>query len=224
MDSEKSELIKFLIDSGTLTFGSFLTKSGRTTPYYFNFGNINNGSNLNKLGMFYAKHIHKIFNSNQINSIFGPAYKGIPIATCTTLQYFNLFNIDIPFTSNRKEAKVRGEGGNLFGYQLKEADSVIIVEDVLTSGSTFREILPMLSKIDKINILGIVIAVDREEKGNMEVTALEEVESQFNIKVHPMLNISEVMEFVKTTEEKKYQIPENFYESFIEYQTKYLGK
>ncbi len=191
----QQDFIQFLVQCEVLTFGDFVTKSGRKTPYFVNTGRFNSGAKIAKLGNFYAEHIlHHSLES--ATTIFGPAYKGVPLCVTTSIALATKHNIDIGFTFNRKEAKTHGDKGVFVGHQLSEGDSVVLVEDVVTAGTTLKEMTPMLRDEAKVNISGVIISVDRCERGSGSQTAIEEVQSLLNIAVHPIVTIHDIRAYL----------------------------
>ena len=191
--SYKKEFIEFMVRSGVLTFGDFITKSGRKTPYFVNTGNYKTGYQASKLGEFYAKCIKENIKED-IDALFGPAYKGIPLSVATSIALANQFNEDINYCFNRKEAKDHGEGGSMVGYKLKDGDNVLIVEDVITAGTAIRECFPILQAAAKVNISGLIISVDRMERGQQNKTAIQEIEETFGIKTYPIVTVREIID------------------------------
>lgn len=210
----KQEFIKFMCDAKVLTFGDFVTKSGRNTPYFINTGNYNTGEQINKLGHFYAKCMEE--NNINANVLFGPAYKGIPLCVSVASSLYEKGK-NINYCFNRKEAKDHGEGGIIVGYQLKDNDNVAIIEDVITAGTAIREILPILKKAANVNITSVIISVDRMEKGNNEKSAIQEVYEEFGIKVYPIVTINDIIDAIKNE-----NIPgKEYLEKMLEYREKY---
>lgn len=212
--SYKQEFIKFMCDAKVLTFGDFVTKSGRNTPYFINTGNYNTGEQINKLGHFYAKCMEE--NNINANVLFGPAYKGIPLCVSVASSLYEKGK-NINYCFNRKEAKDHGEGGIIVGYQLKDNDNVAIIEDVITAGTAIRESLPILKKAANVNITSVIISVDRMEKGNNEKSAIQEVYEEFGIKVYPIVTINDIIDAIKNE-----NIPgKEYLEKMLEYREKY---
>lgn len=199
--SYKAEFIDFMMKSKVLKFGDFVTKSGRNTPYFINTGSYMYGSQAKKLGEFYASCIDEnIKNGNisaNVKSLFGPAYKGIPIATATSIALHDKFSMDIGYTFNRKEEKDHGEGGNFVGYKLEVGDEIIIVEDVITAGTAIRELLPSLQAAC-VKIAGVIVSVDRMEKGKNDKTAIMELQEEFGIRTFPIVNIVDIIKTLET--------------------------
>ncbi len=195
---KKNEFIDFLICSGVLMFGDFVTKSGRKTPYFINTGNFVTGEQLLKLGSYYADCIAENMESGKIpkdtNVLFGPAYKGIPLSVTTLMALKQDHNMDLNYCFNRKEEKDHGEGGSIIGYNLKDGDKVLIIEDVITAGTSVREVLPILYGKAAVEVVGIVVAVDRMEKGRKAIPASDEIFEEFGIPTFSIVNIKEILE------------------------------
>ncbi|NLD94844.1 MAG: orotate phosphoribosyltransferase [Fibrobacter sp.] len=195
----KQQFIEFMVRSGVLTFGDFVTKSGRKTPFFINTGNYKTGAQLVKLGQYYAE---AVMNNPdlQFNVLFGPAYKGIPLAVSTSMILSEKFNKDAAFCFNRKEAKDHGEGGTLIGHTLKNGDKVLIIEDVTTAGTSVRESIPMLKSIADVTIAGLVVSVDRMEQGTGTKGALSELRDEFNIPAFSIVSLAEIIEHLHNRE------------------------
>lgn len=192
----KEEFIKFMVESGVLTFGEFTLKSGRIAPYFINAGNYKTGAQLAKLGDFYAECIKD--NNIDVETLFGPAYKGIPLAVSAATALYNKFGIDVSYCFDRKEAKDHGEGGMFVGRTLEDGEKVVIIDDVMTSGKAMRESLPKLKSAADVNVTGMVITVDRMEKGlNTDDSAVQEVYKEFGIKVYSIININDIIDAIK---------------------------
>lgn len=191
--SYKKEFIEFMVKSGVLTFGDFTTKSGRKTPYFVNTGNYKTGYQAGKLGEFYAKCIEENIRED-IKALFGPAYKGIPLSVATAISLANEFDRDINYCFNRKEAKDHGEGGTMVGYKLQDGDKVLVIEDVITAGTAIRECLPVLKEAANIEIAGLIISVDRMERGQTNKTAIQEIYDEFGIKTYPIVTVREIID------------------------------
>ena len=193
----KEEFIKFMVESGVLTFGEFTLKSGRKAPYFINAGNYKTGAQLAKLGIFYAECIKS--NGIEADTLFGPAYKGIPlsVAACTAL--YNKFGIDVNYCFDRKEVKDHGEGGMFVGKQLEDGEKVVIIEDVMTSGKALREVMPKLTSAAKVDVAGMIITVDRMEKGlTSDLSAVQEVYRDFGVKVYSIVTMADIIEAIET--------------------------
>ena len=193
----KQEFIKFMLESEVLRFGDFVTKSGRNTPYFVNTGNYKTGKQAAGLGKFYAKLIYETIGSD-FDAMFGPAYKGIPLAAVTAASLYSEYDLDKPYFFNRKEAKDHGEGGSLVGYQPKDNDKVIIIEDVITAGTAIRETLPVIHSAADANVKHMFISVNRCEIGqNHEKTAVMEVSEDFGIEVHALITVKDIYDYLK---------------------------
>lgn len=197
--SYKKEFIEFMVRSGVLTFGDFTTKSGRKTPYFVNTGNYKTGAQAAELGKFYAKAIMENVKED-IDALFGPAYKGIPLAVSTAIALATEHNKDLNYCFNRKEEKDHGEGGKMVGYKLQDGDNVLIIEDVITAGTAIRECLPQLQAAAHVNIKGLVISVDRMERGTENKTAIQQVYDDFGIKTYPIVTVREIIDTIHNVE------------------------
>jgi orotate phosphoribosyltransferase len=195
----KQQFIEFMLRSGVLTFGDFVTKSGRKTPFFINTGNYKTGAQLVKLGQYYAESVVNNLGS-QFNVLFGPAYKGIPLAVSTSMILSEKFGQDVAFCFNRKEAKDHGEGGTLIGHKLKNGDKVLIIEDVTTAGTSVRESIPMLKAIADVTIAGLVVSVDRMERGTGTKGALTELKDEFSIPAFSIVSLAEIIEHLHNRE------------------------
>lgn len=198
MTDYKKEFIEFMVRSGVLTFGDFTAKSGRKTPYFVNTGNYKTGMQAAKLGEFYAKCILENVKE-PADALFGPAYKGIPLSVATAIALADKFDTNVNYCFNRKEAKDHGEGGSMVGYRLKDGDKVLIIEDVVTAGTAMRECLPLLKAAAKVEIMGLVISVDRMERGRGTKTALQEIYEEYGIKTYPIVTAREIIEAMHGT-------------------------
>jgi orotate phosphoribosyltransferase len=193
MKDYQRNFIDFLVQTGALTFGDFVTKSGRSTPYFVNMGNFNLGSAISRLGDFYAAHVVSAGLAD-LNVVFGPAYKGIPLAISTAEALNRNHKLDIPFSFNRKEAKEHGDAGMLVGAKLSDKSKVVIVEDVITAGTTMREVVPLMNSFGVRNILGVVIAVDRCERGTGELSAVQEAQNTLGLSIFPIVTARHIIE------------------------------
>ncbi len=193
LDYQK-EFIVFALDCGVLKFGEFQLKSGRISPYFFNTGLFNTGAKLGKLGEFYAKALAN--SALQPDTLYGPAYKGIPLACATAIAYAALSGKDIPFAFNRKEAKDHGEGGVIVGAPL--ARKVVIVDDVITAGTSVRESVDIILQ-EGAKPMGVLIALDRQEKAQNQLSAIQEVMENFKIPVVSIINLDSIISHIETT-------------------------
>jgi orotate phosphoribosyltransferase len=193
----KKDFIEFMVRSGVLTFGDFTTKSGRKSPYFINTGNYKTGAQLAGLGNYYADcimdHMKKGNLKKDITALFGPAYKGIPISVATSIALAGKYGYDVRYCSNRKEAKDHGEGGSLLGYQLRPGDSVLVVEDVITAGTAMRECVPILKELE-VTIEGLIVSVDRMERGTGSKTAIQELKEEYGISTYPIITVRDIIE------------------------------
>ncbi len=205
MKEHQRKFIDFLIASNALMFGDFTTKSGRKTPYFVNTGKFQDGAQIAELGRFYASHIIES-GIGEIDSVFGPAYKGIPLCVSTTIALSQNYNRNIGYTFNRKENKDHGDKGSLVGKALKANNRVVIVEDVVTAGMTLREVIPMLRNDHGCEVAGVVIAVDRCEKGESEISAVQEAEHSLDIKVYSIVKITEILSYLSDSNSSGFQL------------------
>lgn len=189
----KQEFIKFMVRSGVLTFGEFTLKSGRKAPYFINTGNYKTGAQAARLGEFYAKCMNENIPGH-VDALFGPAYKGIPLSVATAISLANNFDRDVNYCFNRKEAKDHGEGGVMVGYKLKDGDKVVIIEDVITAGTAMRESMPILAAAANVEVVGVIISVDRTEKGKNDKSAIQEIREEFGIPVYPIVTAREIID------------------------------
>ncbi len=193
MEQYKKEFIEFMVDCGVLKFGDFTTKSGRKTPFFVNTGYYRTGTQLRKLGEYYAKAIHDKYGTD-FDILFGPAYKGIPLSVAATMAISEFYGKEIKYCSNRKEVKDHGDTGILLGSPLTDGDKVIIIEDVTTAGTSIGETMPILNAQAKVNVLGLVVSVDRMERGQGSKSALSEIEENYHIATTAIVTMEEVVE------------------------------
>ena len=185
-----------MVENGVLTFGEFTLKSGRKAPYFINTGNYKTGAQLARLGEYYAECI--VDNGIDGETLVGPAYKGIPLAVTTAVALWNNHGKDLNYCFDRKEVKDHGEGGLFVGKQLKDGEKVILVEDVMTSGKALREMLPKLEAAAKVNVTGMVISVDRQEKAlNSDLSAVQEAYKEFGIKVSSIVTMEDIISAIE---------------------------
>lgn len=196
-EQTKREFIEFMMESDVLRFGNFVTKSGRDTPYFINTGCYRTGRQIAALGKFYAQLV-KESCENGFDCMFGPAYKGIPLAASCAAALYNEYGIDKPYFFNRKEEKDHGEGGSLVGYKPQDGDKVIIIEDVITAGTAVRETMPILKNAANVEVKDMFISVNRCEVGqNPEKTTIMEVMEDFGINVHAIITVQDIYEYLK---------------------------
>lgn len=194
MKDYQREFIQFAIDRGVLKFGQFTLKSGRTSPYFFNAGLFNKGADLARLGRFYAAAL--VDSAVDFDVLFGPAYKGIPIATAAAIALYDHHGRDVSYCFNRKEAKAHGEGGNLVGSALQ--GKVMLVDDVITAGTAIRESMAIVAA-NGAELAGVLIALDRQERGQGSLSAIQEVERDFAAKVISIVKLNDVIAFLAET-------------------------
>ena len=193
MEQYQKDFVDFTLETGVLKFGEFTLKSGRVSPYFFNVGLFNTGSHLSELGKFYAQAIEA--SGLMFDVLFGPAYKGIPLAAAASIALNDSFNKNIPYSFNRKEVKDHGEGGSIVGHPL-EGD-ILVIDDVITAGTAIREAQDIISSNGAIT-KGVIVALDRQEKGNSELSAIQEVEQIFGVSVISIINLSHIIEHLKS--------------------------
>ena len=196
MKAYQKEFIEFAIEKQVLKFGEFTLKSGRISPYFFNAGLFNTGRDLARLGRFYAAALQD--SGIAYDLLFGPAYKGIPIATTTAVALSNDYDLDVPYCFNRKEAKTHGEGGSLVGSEL--TGKIMLVDDVITAGTAIRESMDIITA-HKAELAGVLIALDRQEKGKAELSAIQEVERDYDAKVISIVELADVVSYLETLPE-----------------------
>ena len=197
MEQYQNDFVDFMLEIGALKFGEFTLKSGRVSPYFFNAGQFNQGNHLSQLGQFYAKAIEA--SGIKFDVLFGPAYKGIPLAAATAIALNDSFNRSVPYSFNRKEAKDHGEGGNIVGHPL-EGD-ILIIDDVITAGTAIREAKDIINA-NGAKTKGVVVALDRQEKGKGELSAIQEVEQNFGIAVVSIINLSHIVDYLKANNDE----------------------
>ncbi len=195
MEKYKQEFIEFMVECGVLQFGDFITKSGRRTPFFVNTGFYRTGSQLRRLGQYYAKAIHSNFGED-FDVLFGPAYKGIPLTVAATIAISEEYGADIRYTSNRKEVKDHGDKGILLGSPVADGDRVVIIEDVTTAGTSIQETLPILKAQGDVRVLGLVVSVDRMERGQGTKSALTEISETYGMKTAAIVTMEEVTEYL----------------------------
>ena len=196
MQAYKKDFIDLALRERVLSFGEFTLKSGRVSPYFFNAGLINSGAALAQVGCAYAAAIR--FAANEFDMLFGPAYKGIPLAVSTTIAYDRLYAKDIAFAYNRKEAKTHGEGGQLVGAPL--AGRVLIVDDVMTAGTAVREVIQLI-QANGAEVAGIVVGLDRQERGLAELSAIQEIERDFGVPVTGIVTLDDLLQYLGASAE-----------------------
>lgn len=193
MEQYKEEFIHFMIDCDVLKFGDFVTKSGRNTPFFINTGFYRTGSQLKKLGEYYARAIKDSFGLD-FDVLFGPAYKGIPLSVTTSVALSDLYQKDVRYCADRKEEKDHGEGGKLLGGPISDGDKVVIIEDVTTAGTSIKENYPVIKAQGDVDVVGLVVSVDRMERGQGDKAALDEISETYGMKTAAIVTMSEVVE------------------------------
>ncbi len=201
MEQYKEEFIEFMVDSDVLRFGDFVTKSGRKTPFFINTGFYRTGSQLKRLGGYYAQAISESFGLN-FDVLFGPAYKGIPLSVAASMEISENYGKEVRYCSNRKEAKDHGDTGILLGGPVSDGDRVVIIEDVTTAGTSIRETLPILKAQGNVNVVGLIVSVDRMERGTKEKSALKEIEETYGIRTASIVTMEDVVEHLYGREYK----------------------
>ncbi len=201
MEQYKQEFIEFMVDSCVLKFGDFTLKSGRRSPFFMNAGGYVTGSQLRRLGEYYARAIHDNYGLD-FDVLFGPAYKGIPLAVATTMAISELYGREIRYCSNRKEVKDHGDTGILLGSSLKDGDRVVIIEDVTTSGKSIEETFPILRAQADVEIRGLMVSLNRMEKGKTDKSALAEIREKYGFEANAIVSMAEVVEYLYNREYK----------------------
>ena len=195
MEQYKKEFIEFMVDSNVLKFGEFTLKSGRKSPFFMNAGAYVTGSQLRRLGQFYAQAIHDNYGTD-FDVLFGPAYKGIPLAVATTIAFSELYGRDIRYCSNRKEIKDHGDVGILLGSDLNDGDKVVIIEDVTTSGKSIEETFPILTAQANVDVVGLMVSLNRQERGKTQQNALAEIREVYGIETGAIVTMEEAVEYL----------------------------
>ena len=193
MEDYKREFIEFMVESQVLKFGQFTLKSGRKSPFFMNAGAYVTGSQLRRLGQYYARAIHDHYGED-FDVLFGPAYKGIPLSVAATMAFSELYGRDIRYCSNRKEEKDHGDAGILLGSPIKDGDRVVIIEDVTTSGKSIEETLPILKAQGDVEIVGLMVSLTRMERGKGDKSALEEIQELYGFKANAIVTMADVVE------------------------------
>ena len=194
MEQYKQEFIEFMVESKVLKFGDFTLKSGRKSPFFMNAGAYVTGSQLSRLGEYYAKAIHDNYGDD-FDVLFGPAYKGIPLSVATTIAYSRLYGKEIRYCSNRKEIKDHGDTGILLGDKIKDGDKVVIIEDVTTSGKSIEETFPIIKAQGDVEIVGLMVSLNRMERGlDSEQSALDEIKAKYGFNANAIVSMEEVVE------------------------------
>ena len=195
MEDYKKEFVDFMLESNVLKFGDFTLKSGRKSPFFMNAGLYITGYQLSKLGEFYAKAIHDRYGDD-FDVLFGPAYKGIPIAVATTIAYDKLYGKEIRYCSNRKEAKDHGDAGILLGSPIKDGDRIVVIEDVTTSGKSMEETIPIVKAQGNVEIIGLMVSLNRCERGKGDKGALEEIKDLYGFETAAIVSMNEIIDYL----------------------------
>ena len=195
MEQYKKEFVDFMLDCNVLRFGDFTLKSGRKSPFFMNAGLYVTGSQLSQLGEFYAKAIHDKYGDD-FDVLFGPAYKGIPIGVATVIAYSRLFGKEIRYCSNRKEAKDHGDAGILLGSPIKDGDRIVVIEDVTTSGKSMEETIPIVKAQGNVEILGLMVSLNRCERGKGDKGALEEIKDLYGFETAAIVSMDEIIDYL----------------------------
>lgn len=193
MEQYKQEFIDFMVEANVLKFGDFTLKSGRKSPFFMNAGAYVTGSQLRKLGQYYAKAIHDHYGLD-FDVLFGPAYKGIPLSVATAMAISELYGVDVRYCSNRKEIKDHGDTGILLGSPIKDGDRVVIIEDVTTSGKSIEETFPIIKAQGDVTIKGLIVSLNRMERGKGEKSALAEIKELYGIEANAIVSMADVVE------------------------------
>jgi orotate phosphoribosyltransferase len=221
MEKYKEQFIAFMVRSKVLTFGDFTTKSGRQTPYFINTGNYQTGGQIAMLGEFYAQAIHARMDRD-FNVLFGPAYKGIPLAVSTAIALNSLYHHDVSVCFNRKEAKDHGEGGSIIGHKPVAGDKIVIIDDVITAGTSVRESVAIMSAVAGIVLRALVVSVDRMEKGPSGQSALAEAKAAYGMDTASIVTIEDIVSFLHKRElDGKIVIDDAMKARIDEYRAKY---
>ena len=199
MEKYKQEFIEFMVESNVLKFGDFTLKSGRKSPFFMNAGAYVTGSQLMRLGRYYAEAIHEHYGDD-FDVLFGPAYKGIPLSVATVIAFHEMYGKEIRYCSNRKEVKDHGDTGILLGSRLQDGDKVVIIEDVTTSGKSIEETFPILKAQGDIAIVGLMVSLNRMERGKGEKSALEEIKELYGIEANAIVTMADVVEHLYNRE------------------------
>ena len=209
--------VHFLVEAGALKFGDFVTKSGRNTPYFINTGEFRTGATLSRLAEFYAAAFMEHFDGKAEN-LYGPAYKGIPLCAATAMKLSDVYARNLTFTYNRKEVKDHGEGGSLVGYKYAEKTNIVIIEDVITAGTSVNETMQALSQMENANVVGLLISVDRRERLENGKSALQDVQDHYGLEARSIVSIDDIIKFLEVEENRKaINAPEGILEKVYAY-------
>jgi orotate phosphoribosyltransferase len=219
--TDTASFVRFLLESEVLRFGNFTAKSGRQTPYFFDAGRFGRGSQLDRLGEFYAQRLQEALPGG-FDVLFGPAYKGIPLCVATSIALSRRGH-DVGFCFNRKEAKDHGEGGVLVGHRLKDGDRVLIIEDVTTAGTSIRETVPILRAAARVQLVGLIVAVDRQERGQGTESALKEIAREYGLQALSIANIDQIIEQLRAPGAEPSLLTPDLEQRIREYRSAYGG-
>ena len=220
MQDYKTGFIRFMLEANVLKFGDFTLKSGRKSPFFMNAGGYHTGMQLKRLGEFYARAVHDAYGDD-FDCFFGPAYKGIPLAAATAIAYADLFQKEVSWCSNRKEEKDHGDAGILLGRKLTDGDRVVMIEDVTTSGKSMEETVPIVRAQGKIEIVGLMVSLDRQEVGKGgRVSALSEIRETYGFPTGAIVTMSEVVDLLKAEN----QLDEKLENAILAYYKEYGAK
>ena len=225
MEQYKQEFIEFMVESDVLKFGEFTLKSGRKSPFFMNAGAYVTGTQLQRLGEYYAKAIHEHYGDD-FDVLFGPAYKGIPLSVATTIAFSKLYGKEIRYCSNRKEIKDHGDKGILLGSEIHDGDRVVIIEDVTTSGKSIAETFPIIQEQGKVEIVGLMVSLNRMERGlESEKCALDEIQVKYGFPAHAIVTMEDVVEHLYKKECKgRIVIDETIKKAIDQYYEQYGAK
>ena len=215
--TKTDNFVHFLVEAGALKFGDFVTKSGRNTPYFINTGEFRTGATLSRLAEFYAAAFMEHFDGKAEN-LYGPAYKGIPLCAATAMKLSDVYARNLTFTYNRKEVKDHGEGGSLVGYKYAEKTNIVIIEDVITAGTSVNETMQTLSQMENANVVGLLISVDRRERLENGKSALQDVQDHYGLEARSIVSIDDIIKFLEVEENRKaINAPEGILEKVYAY-------
>ncbi|MBO7060822.1 orotate phosphoribosyltransferase [Fibrobacter sp.] len=215
--TKTDNFVHFLVEAGALKFGDFVTKSGRNTPYFINTGEFRTGATLSRLAEFYAAAFMEHFDGKAEN-LYGPAYKGIPLCAATAMKLSDVYARNLTFTYNRKEVKDHGEGGSLVGYKYAEKTNIVIIEDVITAGTSVNETMQALSQMENANVVGLLISVDRRERLENGKSALQDVQDHYGLEARSIVSIDDIIKFLEVEENRKaINAPEGILEKVYAY-------
>lgn len=220
MEAYKQEFIEFMLESSCLKFGDFTLKSGRKSPFFMNAGAYVTGTQLRRLGRYYAQAIHDSFGLD-FDVLFGPAYKGIPLSVATAMAISELYGVDVRYCSNRKEAKDHGDTGILLGSPLKDGDRVVMIEDVTTSGKSIQETWPILKAQGDIEVCGLMVSLNRMERGQGSAGALDEIRTAYGFPTAAIVTMTEVCEYLSSLPEERTVLTEELKEAIRAYYAAY---